>query len=184
MSGGAVDKRSPQVDSFSPCGPDSRRHSQQFRDARLALSPHIFPACPGIARSRGPAGGQDGDGGDLARGRGRTLGSGRLKIRSITSRGSAEIDVKFEWGLDMVAAILQVQSAISQIAPQLPAGDPYQRPHDGPYRLPRPRLRLSSKPSHRSISVTSPNISCVPGFRPCGEWPPWGSRGVISRNTT
>ena len=36
-------------------------------------------------------------------------------IRSTTSRGSADISVNFEWGQDMVAAMLQVESAINQV---------------------------------------------------------------------
>ncbi len=43
-------------------------------------------------------------------------------IRSVTSRGSADINVNFDWGLDMIAATLQVQSALSRIQPQLPSG--------------------------------------------------------------
>jgi CzcA family heavy metal efflux pump len=43
-------------------------------------------------------------------------------IRSITSRGSADLSVFFEWGLDMVAAKLQVESAINQVRTKLPPG--------------------------------------------------------------
>jgi len=43
-------------------------------------------------------------------------------IRSTTSRGSAEISVNFDWGTDMAAATLQVNSAVSQILSLLPAG--------------------------------------------------------------
>jgi CzcA family heavy metal efflux pump len=45
-----------------------------------------------------------------------------LGMRSTSSRGSAEISVNFGWGTDMVAAQLQVESAISRILPELPAG--------------------------------------------------------------
>ena len=47
---------------------------------------------------------------------------GIVSIRSTTSRGSAEISMNFTWGLDMVAAMLQVESAINQVMPRLPAG--------------------------------------------------------------
>ena len=30
-----------------------------------------------------------------------------MSLRSTTSRGSAEVSVNFEWGLDMVSALLQ-----------------------------------------------------------------------------
>jgi CzcA family heavy metal efflux pump len=47
---------------------------------------------------------------------------GVVDVRSVTSRGSADVSVNFNWGLDMVAATLQVNAAIGQIVSQLPAG--------------------------------------------------------------
>ncbi len=47
---------------------------------------------------------------------------GVRKVRSTTSRGSAEISINFDWGQDMVAAALQVESAINQVLPRLPKG--------------------------------------------------------------
>ncbi|MDA8241518.1 MAG: efflux RND transporter permease subunit [Nitrospiraceae bacterium] len=46
---------------------------------------------------------------------------GVVNVRSTTSRGSAEVSINFGWGVDMVAAMLQVESAINQIMPSLPA---------------------------------------------------------------
>ena len=43
-------------------------------------------------------------------------------MRSTSSRGSAEISVNFGWGNDMVAAQLQVESAVNRILPDLPPG--------------------------------------------------------------
>ena len=43
-------------------------------------------------------------------------------LRSTTSRGSAEIFVNFDWGEDMIAALLQVESQINKILPTLPSG--------------------------------------------------------------
>ena len=43
-------------------------------------------------------------------------------LRSTTSRGSAEIFVNFDWGEDMIAALLQVESQINKVLPTLPAG--------------------------------------------------------------
>jgi len=43
-------------------------------------------------------------------------------LRSTTSRGSAELSINFGWGEDMVAAMLQVESAINQVLPELPNG--------------------------------------------------------------
>ena len=46
---------------------------------------------------------------------------GVVGVRSTTSRGSADVSINFGWGTDMVAAMLQVESAISQVMPSLPA---------------------------------------------------------------
>jgi CzcA family heavy metal efflux pump len=43
-------------------------------------------------------------------------------VRSNTSRGSAELSINFAWGTDMVAAMLQVESAVNQLLPELPGG--------------------------------------------------------------
>lgn len=45
---------------------------------------------------------------------------GVRNLRSTTSRGSAELSINFDWGEDMVAAMLQVESAINQIMSSLP----------------------------------------------------------------
>ena len=47
---------------------------------------------------------------------------GVVNVRSTTSRGSAELSINFGWGDDMVAALLQVESAINQVLPELPTG--------------------------------------------------------------
>lgn len=43
-------------------------------------------------------------------------------VRSITSRGSAEVSINFDWGEDMTAAQLQAESQINRILTRLPAG--------------------------------------------------------------
>jgi CzcA family heavy metal efflux pump len=47
---------------------------------------------------------------------------GVVSVRSTTSRGSAEISINFGWGQNMVEAMLQVESAISEAMPSLPQG--------------------------------------------------------------
>ena len=47
---------------------------------------------------------------------------GVTNLRSITSRGSAEMSVNFEWGGDMELALQRVETAIAQVLPSLPAG--------------------------------------------------------------
>jgi CzcA family heavy metal efflux pump len=51
---------------------------------------------------------------------------GVREIRSTSSRGSAEISVNFEWGRDMVAATLQVESAVNHILSTLPSGTTFE----------------------------------------------------------
>ena len=46
---------------------------------------------------------------------------GLQNVRSITSRGSAEIDLDFSWDVDMVLTLQQVQSAIARIQSTLPS---------------------------------------------------------------
>ncbi|MBU6248500.1 MAG: efflux RND transporter permease subunit [Xanthomonadaceae bacterium] len=43
-------------------------------------------------------------------------------VRSTTSRGSADIAVRFDWGADMARALQEVNAAAGQILPQLPPG--------------------------------------------------------------
>jgi len=47
---------------------------------------------------------------------------GVASLRSTTSRGSAQLSINFGWQDDMVAAMLQVESAINQVLPGLPPG--------------------------------------------------------------
>ncbi len=47
---------------------------------------------------------------------------GVMNLRSTTSRGSAEVSINFTWGDNMVSAMLQVDSALNQILPELPLG--------------------------------------------------------------
>jgi len=46
---------------------------------------------------------------------------GLQEVYSITSRGSAEIDLDFDWGVDMVLTLQRVESAISRIQSTLPS---------------------------------------------------------------
>ena len=47
---------------------------------------------------------------------------GVRNVRSATSRGSAEVNVTFDWGADMSRALLDVNAAVGQILPELPTG--------------------------------------------------------------
>jgi multidrug efflux pump subunit AcrB len=46
---------------------------------------------------------------------------GLLTVRSITSRGSAEIDLYLRWDIDMFQTLQYVNAAISRVQPELPA---------------------------------------------------------------
>src|SRR5579863_4014802 len=46
---------------------------------------------------------------------------GLQQVRSITSRGQAEIDLFFDWNVDMVTTLQLVDAAISQVRAGLPA---------------------------------------------------------------
>ncbi len=46
---------------------------------------------------------------------------GLQQVRSITSRGSAEVDLFFDWHVDMVTTLQLVDAALSRIRSQLPA---------------------------------------------------------------
>jgi len=43
-------------------------------------------------------------------------------VRSVTSRGSAEVSVTFDWGTDMTAATLLIEGALARVLPELPPG--------------------------------------------------------------
>jgi len=47
---------------------------------------------------------------------------GVVSLRSTTSRGSAQLSINFGWNDDMVTALLQVESAVNQVLPDLPGG--------------------------------------------------------------
>src|ERR1700746_3946304 len=46
---------------------------------------------------------------------------GLLSVRSITSRGSAEVDLFFRWGVEMFQTLQYVNAAISRVQPEIPA---------------------------------------------------------------
>src|SRR5260221_8040257 len=48
---------------------------------------------------------------------------GLVDVRSTTSRGSAELNLNFDWGVDMPVATPQVHAEICRIFPSLPPGD-------------------------------------------------------------
>jgi CzcA family heavy metal efflux pump len=70
---------------------------------------------------------------------------GLLHIRSTTSRGSADLSIFFQWGRDMVSAMLQVESAINQVKPNLPPGTAFRVRRMDPTVFPVLAYSLTSK---------------------------------------
>lgn len=94
---------------------------------------------------------------------------GVTNVRSVTSRGTAEVSVSFDWGLDMASATLQVNAATAQIVSQLPAGTRLTTKRMDPTVFPIIAYSLTSK----TVSLTdmrtladytiAPQLSSVTG---------------------
>ncbi|MDE2411939.1 MAG: efflux RND transporter permease subunit, partial [Sphingomonadales bacterium] len=69
---------------------------------------------------------------------------GVTRIRSTTSRGSAEISLTFDWGDDMVAATMATQGAMASILPDLPPGTRFTVRRSDPTIFPVLGLSLTS----------------------------------------
>lgn len=70
---------------------------------------------------------------------------GVTRLRSITSRGSAEVALNFGWGHDMVSAEQAVRGALAGIQGQLPAGTQFDVRRSDPTIFPVYGMALSSK---------------------------------------
>src|SRR5881392_1271088 len=77
---------------------------------------------------------------------------GVRSVRSTTSRGMAEISVNFDWGEDMVAAMLQCQSQVNKILLALPAGTSFEVERMDPTVFPVIAYSLTSD-SHSSVEL-------------------------------
>ncbi len=73
-------------------------------------------------------------------------------VRSTTSRGSAEISVAFDWGEDMVSAMLQAQSEVNKILPTLPSGTSFDVQRMDPTVFPVIAYSLTSE-SHSLVEL-------------------------------
>ena len=76
---------------------------------------------------------------------------GALIVRSKSSRGSCDVAVDFDWGVDMVAATLQVEGAIARVLPTLPAGLAFEVRRMDPTVFPVIGLSLTSTSPSRSL---------------------------------
>ncbi len=66
-------------------------------------------------------------------------------VRSTTSRGTAEVSISFDWGIDMGLATSQVNEAITQILPNLPSGTQMSTKRMDPTVFPILAYSLTSK---------------------------------------
>ena len=94
---------------------------------------------------------------------------GLRSLRSNSSRGSSEISINFDWGQDMISAMLQVESAINQTLSSLPAGTKFEVRRMDPTVFPTVAYSLTSEKQSltalRDIAYYQlrPLLSTVPG---------------------
>ncbi|MGH6822946.1 MAG: efflux RND transporter permease subunit, partial [Methylocella sp.] len=99
---------------------------------------------------------------------------GVTDVRSTTSRGSAELSIFFEWGTDMVSAMLQVNAEVGQILPQLPPGTSMQTRRMDPTVFPIISYSMTSSTiplsQIRDIALyqVRPLLASVPGVATVG----------------
>jgi CzcA family heavy metal efflux pump len=94
---------------------------------------------------------------------------GLRSLRSNSSRGSSEISINFDWGQDMISAVLQVESAINQTLSSLPAGTRFEVRRMDPTVFPILAYSLTSdkesltKLRDLAYYQLRPLLSAVPG---------------------
>ena len=95
---------------------------------------------------------------------------GVLNVRSRTTRGSSQISIDFGWGRDMVAATLNINSAVAKVLPGLPAGTRYDVRRMDPTVFPIISYALlSNNPSPVALRDLGqyrivPLLSAIPGL--------------------
>src|SRR5437870_910103 len=99
---------------------------------------------------------------------------GVRSVRSTTSRGTGEISVNFNWGEDMVSAMLQCQSQVNKILPSLPPGTSFEVERMDPTVFPVIAYSLTSN-SHSLVELRDlalytlrPALSTVQGVARVG----------------
>jgi CzcA family heavy metal efflux pump len=99
---------------------------------------------------------------------------GVRSVRSTTSRGTAEISVNFNWGEDMISAMLQCQSQVNKILANLPPGTSFEVERMDPTVFPVIAYSLTSD-AHSLVELRDlalytlrPALSTVPGVARVG----------------
>lgn len=94
---------------------------------------------------------------------------GVVRLRSTTSRGSAEVALNFNWGHDMTAATLATQGALATALPSLPPGTTFDVRRADPTQFPVIGIALTSssldQEALRQIAELKvrPALTAVPG---------------------
>ncbi|WP_267388525.1 efflux RND transporter permease subunit [Sphingomonas sp. GC_Shp_3] len=94
---------------------------------------------------------------------------GVSRVRSTTSRGSAEVAMDFPWSQDMVTATLATQNALATVLPDLPAGTRFDVRRSDPTIFPVLGIALTSdsldQNALRQIAELAirPALTAVPG---------------------
>jgi multidrug efflux pump subunit AcrB len=70
---------------------------------------------------------------------------GVTRIRTTTSRGTADVALNFDWGEDMVAATLATQGALASILPDLPVGTRFDVRRSDPTIFPVLGIAITSR---------------------------------------
>ena len=70
---------------------------------------------------------------------------GVVSVRSTTSRGSAELSLNFNWGVDLSTVTLQVQAELDRVLPTLPAGTAFDVRRMSPFVFPVAAYSLTSE---------------------------------------
>ncbi|MFN2623372.1 MAG: efflux RND transporter permease subunit [Chthoniobacterales bacterium] len=95
-------------------------------------------------------------------------------LRSTTSRGTAEISINFDWGADMISAMLQAESEVNKIISTLPAGTTFNIERMNPTVFPVIAYSLTSNSRSlvelRDLALYTlrPALSTVPGVATVG----------------
>jgi len=99
---------------------------------------------------------------------------GLRAVRSVTSRGSAQVQLDFGWGRDMIQTTLEVQQAIADTMPDLPAGTTASVLRMDPTTFPIVSYGLTSPtiPLTRLREIVqyqlAPLLSAIPGVKRVG----------------
>ncbi|MEZ5498818.1 MAG: efflux RND transporter permease subunit [Steroidobacteraceae bacterium] len=94
---------------------------------------------------------------------------GVVRLRSTTSRGSAEVALNFDWGRDMASATLATQGALATVLPSLPQGTAFEVRRSDPTLFPVVGFALTSasldQQALRQIAELKirPALTSVPG---------------------